>query len=412
MIAWIDDRPCSWCTNVIHVAGETSASLSFDPASEDFASMRRMRPGFTLIELLVVIAIIAVLIALLLPAVQAAREAARRTQCRNNLKQIGIAFHNYHDIHQCFPMGSMGVFQSEYMRTYEDDIRNFAWGTYLLPMLDHANLYAALDFSQPGVLMSGNLQNSNEIILSTSLSVFRCPTDARPDSDRYNRYEHDSTAQPFGWDALGVASYVGNYGVNGHIPYRTPSVWYPISSPKNRSWPDNVCPLGGIGYAGYREEKANHVGVGPIGVNSSTRIHAVTDGTSNTVFVGERHGFDSSEMGTFSLYDAHARTLWGFTSAVGYTMSSAYFRPNECKLGVEQTPNPPCRGLMSSYHSGGIQALMMDGSVRFISDNIDSGNPANWDALSDFSDATARRATYGIWQSICDMSEGNVVGDF
>ena len=67
---------------------------------------------------------------------------------------------------------------------------------------------------------------------------------------------------------------------------------------------------------------------------------------------------------------------------------------------------------MSSYHNSGITVLMMDGSVRFISDNIDSGNPANWDALHDFSDAGARAATYGVWQSLCDMSEGNPIGEF
>ena len=92
-------------------------------------------------------------------------------------------------------------------------------------------------------------------------------------------------------------------------------------------------------------------------------------------------------------------------------MSSAYFRPNECRM-VNQITGKWCYHQMSSYHSNGIQVLMMDGSVRFISDNINSGNPAAWDALPDFSDASARRATYGVWQSICDMSEGNVVGDF
>ena len=144
-------------------------------------------------------------------------------------------------------------------------------------------------------------------------------------------------------------------------------------------------------------------------MNSSTRIRDVVDGTSNTVFVGERHGFKTSII---LLNDFHVRTFWGYCNNAHHSMSSAYFRPNECKLGIDPNPNPYCRGLMSSYHNNGIQVLMMDGSVRFISDNIDSGNPANWDALPDFSDAGARRATYGIWQSICDMSEGNVVGEF
>ena len=93
-------------------------------------------------------------------------------------------------------------------------------------------------------------------------------------------------------------------------------------------------------------------------------------------------------------------------------MSSAYYRPNQCKPGVDPGLGNYCYHQMSSYHNSGITVLMMDGSVRFISDNIDSGDPAKWDALPDFSDASARRATYGVWQSNCDMSEGNVVGEF
>ena len=358
--------------------------------------MRRQRTGFTLIELLVVIAIIAVLIALLLPAVQAAREAARRTQCRNNLKQIGLAFHNYHDVHQCFPMGSMGI---DFGNAGETDRRQFSWGIYLLPMLDQGSLYGRLNFSEPALLISPGSANSNELLLSATLSAYLCPSDLRPTSD------FDDRVPGFiGWVDLASSSYVGNAGVNGYNPNP--------GGNRNLIWPLDVAKLAGRGNGwnnGYGPADENQRGVGPIGVNTSTRMHHVLDGTSNTVFVGERHGFKTSNN---ILHDRQVRTFWGYCHNVGYTMSSAYFRPNECKVGVDPSPNPYCRGLMSSYHSNGIQVLMMDGSVRFISDNINSGNPAAWDALSDFSDAGARRATYGVWQSICDMSEGNVVGDF
>ena len=349
---------------------------------------------------------IAVLIALLLPAVQAAREAARRTQCRNNLKQIGLAFHNYHDVHQCFPMGSMGV--EDGLFPLVDEIRQFSWGVYLLPMLEQASLYSSLDFSKPAVwLVFPEAANSNERLLATQISGFLCPTDVRPTTDRFN-------PQPVnqyhlgGWDNLAAASYVGNYGVNGHIPYPTFQN-YVIPSAKNRAWPRQVSNQPGMGLAAAVSNPFNHFGVGPLGVNSSTRMRDVMDGTSNTVFVGERHGFQNTNE---ELYDAHSRTLWGFCHHVGYTMSSAYYRPNQCKLGVDPGSGNYCYHQMSSYHTSGISVLMMDGSVRFVSDNIDSGNPADWDALPDFSNASARAATYGVWQSLCDMSEGNVIGEF
>ena len=354
--------------------------------------------GFTIVELLVVIAIIAVLIALLLPAVQSAREAARRTQCRNNLKQIGLAFHNYHDVHQSFPMGVLGLDMGNGILK---DWRQFAWGVYLLPMLEQASLYAKLNFSEPAVLTQPlGATNNNELLLATVQPQFLCPSDLRPTTDFDDRGGGTSFV---GWVNLAASSYVGVYGVNGYVPAP--------GGNKNLNWPTGIIPLPAFGSSwNSGPADTNHRGVGAMGVNSSTRIRDVVDGTSNTVFVGERHGFKTSAI---TLNNFHVRTFWGYCQSVNHSMSSAYFRPNECKLGVDPFPRPYCRGLMSSYHSsGGITVLMMDGSVRFISDNIDSGNPVNWDALPDFSDARARAATYGVWQSLCDMSEGNPIGEF
>ena len=363
--------------------------------------MSRRQRGFTLIELLVVIAIIAVLVALLLPAVQAAREAARRTQCRNNLKQIGIAFHNYHDVHQCFPMGAMGVRYGEMQGI--DVERGFTWMAYLLPMLEQSSLYSELNFSAPAVMLTPAV-NSNETRLSASLAAFLCPSDQRSRFD--SRFEQFYNATI--WENAGTSSYVGNYGLNGHIPYPLHPIYSP-SSPRNRSWPQQVSELRGYGVPGGASNPENHFGVGPLGMNSSSKLRDVIDGTSNTVFVGERHGFSTANA---NLHDAHVRNIWGYSYQVGHAMSSAYYRPNQCPPNVDPGFNNYCYHQMSSYHSGGIQVLMMDGSVRFISNNINSGNPADWDALPDFSDASARAATYGVWQSICDMSEGNVVGEF
>ena len=127
---------------------------------------RRARSGFTLIELLVVIAIIAVLIALLLPAVQSAREAARRMQCTNNLKQIGLAIHNYHDVQNRFPSGF--IFQAPGMANRADRpnrAAGFSWHTFILPFVEQANLYNQLNFQL------GMWQPPNRQVISTQIKI-------------------------------------------------------------------------------------------------------------------------------------------------------------------------------------------------------------------------------------------------
>ncbi|OYW13961.1 MAG: hypothetical protein B7Z55_16195, partial [Planctomycetales bacterium 12-60-4] len=132
------------------------------------------RRGFTLIELLVVIAIIAILIALLLPAVQQAREAARRSQCVNNLKQLGLAIHNYHDNFNAFPPGWIGVTN----RTPDTEGNSgFAWGAHLLPQLDQSPLYGRLNFNRECYDPA-----FNAVAMSTVLPAFRCPSDPSQDT--------------------------------------------------------------------------------------------------------------------------------------------------------------------------------------------------------------------------------------
>jgi prepilin-type N-terminal cleavage/methylation domain-containing protein len=137
---------------------------------------RIQKRGFTLIELLVVIAIIAILIALLLPAVQQAREAARRSQCRNNLKQVGLAIHNYHDAFNTIPPAWI----STQFQVAAGDVSHWSWGTFLLPYIDQAPLYSLL---QPGTRrLDQNLAlgGATAAALTTPLTVFRCPSDTGP----------------------------------------------------------------------------------------------------------------------------------------------------------------------------------------------------------------------------------------
>lgn len=312
--------------------------------------------GFTLVELLVTIAIIALLMALLLPGVQQVREAARRTQCRNNLKQMGLAFHNYHDVHRCFPMGAMGARRSGPLSA-SNFPGPFAWCCYLLPYIDQSSLYAELDFN----VMAGDFfvrsrpdVTTNEQLFRTRVAVFVCPTDPRSPLDTDGRYHR--------WRGVASASYVGNYGVNGYVPF--------AFGRRNLKWPREVTQEYAWGMdpsAGAMFNTWSLRGTGPLMTVSSTRIRDVLDGTTNTVLVGERHGPPDITSYGFDQFEAQSRGMWGPCLLTGFCMGSGYYRPNECPVGQQQTNGRYCHGQMSSMHAGGIQVLMVDGSPFVIS---------------------------------------------
>ena len=216
------------------------------------AAVRR-RVGFTLIELLVVIAIISVLIALLLPAVQQAREAARRTQCLNHLKQVGLALHNYHDVHGRFPPGWVS-----------SDSNGFSWMARILPQLDQGNLFQKINFAE-----ASHSNPANLTVIQTALKVFRCPTDDGPD-----RYFQNSSITGRSVADQAVSNYVGNSGTLC-FPNNT-TVHFPTDG------------------AFFR--------------NSGISMRDIVDGTSNTFLVGERRWARSPVASNFG--DAY----WATTS--------------------------------------------------------------------------------------------------
>jgi len=322
------------------------------------------RRAFTLIELLVVIAIIAILIALLLPAVQQAREAARRVQCKNNLKQFGLALHNYVDVYSAFPPA--GVLRTNQLSdSYSAQAR-------LLPYLDQANLQSLIDFS---VSYSAQPQVSK-----TRVAMFMCPSEV---NDRAK-----TTAT--------LTYYPSNYGVN----FGTWFAWSPAT--------------GGTGD-------------GAFGVNSRFRPADFTDGMSNSIAIAEvktyqpilRDGGTPGTLnvappagaadvlaygGTFDPELAHTEWVNGMLTHTGFTTT---FPPNtpvvymngstpvdvdfiSSRLGISATV--PTYGVITarSYHTGIVQVLLMDGSARPVSNNIDRsvwralGTRAGSEVVSEF----------------------------
>ena len=281
-----------------------------------------------MIELLVVIAIIAVLIALLLPAVQQAREAARRSACKNNLKQIGLALHNYHDLHNTFPPGwvSNGTVwgvpanRNSGPRYCVDNGANHGapWTVLILPMLDQATLYSKFNFTSAYFSDNSNLTpppNSNYVV---PLPAYRCPSDP----------------------SVSSAPQLTNYmGVQGGRDYDCDS-------------------QGGPGQRVFSQN-------GTLFANSSIRLRDLTDGSSNTIFVGEsRYFIWQADAPTRSW--ASSPKMSGGLPMVNVTV----INPINSSTAQGNDAVPVTSKTLGSHHTGGCHAAFADGSVRFLSQNM------------------------------------------
>lgn len=279
------------------------------------SSSLKSRAGFTLIELLVVIAILSALIALLLPAVQQAREAARRTQCRNNLKQMGIALHNYHDTHNVLPIGYCSGMP--YVDGATDTAPGWSWASYILPQLDQGPLYNQFNWT-------GSPQGV--VAIQRNVPVYLCPTDI-------------TSNLPFNVPNKGGATVVQAAATSYAAVCGSDAV-----SPEDKS------------------------GDGLFFRNSGVRLRDVTDGTSQTIAIGER---------SFGI----SRGVWAAAVTTG-TITPGPQNPsrNSTDKGPAATlvlvhshlnntredDGDPGLEHYSSLHTGGSQVLFIDGSVRFI----------------------------------------------
>jgi len=324
------------------------------------------------VELLVVIAIIGVLVGLLLPAVQSAREAARRMQCSNNLKQLALAQHTYHDVYQSFATGHVRPPESQIPWNQLHGVESWGWGALILPQIEQGNLHEQLGvtkYSLRDVLagLNPNLPDPLQAeALQTPLAAFVCPSDSNDGLIHRNRHFNGgkgTNAAGLGNFRPSISNYVGNRGTRNFVQ-------------RTRD------PQGIFHYLeiGFRD---------------------VLDGTSNTFMIGERddkYCRSGTWVGIRNPRGSYARGIW-------YVVGDARMPLNN--------PDPPfrwnnknhgCGEGFSSLHSGGAQFAFCDGSVRFISDTIEYNEPG---AHND-----SPPATIGVYQKLAHRYDGWVLDDF
>jgi prepilin-type N-terminal cleavage/methylation domain-containing protein/prepilin-type processing-associated H-X9-DG protein len=314
--------------------------------------------GFTLIELLVVIAIIAILIGLLLPAVQKVREAAARMKCSNNLKQMGLALHNHHDSLGYLPPAivnsgrwgggaSAPASQSWYPADGTWYVYNHSGFVFLLPYLEQDNLFKQYDFKTPGSLSSpysvplpptsANLTatHPNALVQSQKLQVYICPSDKDPEvvisnSGASDFYQRPNTAR---------SNYLFSSG--WRTDYNGPGDW------------------------------SNATVSGVFGHNTKTKLAEISDGTSNTIAIGESVQMKDGGPGTSPIFGPY----WGsgtHTATIGYTPGGDPRFNINAPFDPSCTAGPRCvyAWAFSSFHTNGANFVMCDGSVRFITQSI------------------------------------------
>ncbi len=344
--------------------------------------------AFTLVELLVVIAIIGILVALLLPAIQAAREAARRSQCANNLKQLGLALHSHHDVHQYFPALNESNGGTRNTNPQGNEGRNTGL-MHILPYIEQAAVYDTL--ASPGnyggidILPWGPVRDRTYYPpYVTNIPTFVCPSNPRP-----------------------------------------PQALWGIQSPRNYavSLADSINNI--------HSRTANR---GVFARESKIDMRNITDGTSNTVLMAERafgvhvnrrstRGFFANNVGGLnsqpivclataregnyvagqSVQSDRAVGVQWFEGYPAFTGFQTILPPNSPSCAADNWGDSWGVFSASSYHSGGVQVLLADGAVRFLTDSIDTGNLAA-------PEPSGERSPYGVWGALGSVAGGESVG--
>ncbi len=278
----------------------------------------RCRRAFTLIELLVVIAIIGILVAMLLPAVQAARESARRSQCCNNLRQIGLALQNHESFHKFLPAG----YVSQFTANGTDTGPGWGWAALLLPMLEEGNLSGQLNFNLP-------IENpANTPAITTPLPVYLCPSDNR---------------EPF-WAAMSEASST------------------------------KICDVAEAGYvAMFGNTEPGIDGSGLFFRNSNVRIREITDGTSQTIAVGERAELLGEATWVGSVTGAYLAQDPNDNDGVGIYEQEHGSTMVLGQAGEHKSPGDPTgeTDMFYSMHPAGVNFLFADGHIAFLTTETD-----------------------------------------
>ncbi len=335
---------------------------------------RPFRHGFTLIELLVVIAIIATLVAILLPAVQQAREAARRSSCKNNLKQLGIALHNYHDTYTVLPPAAIcsgggfcgGSATNDPNENMRDGNWSATWAVLILPFIEQSALYDRWDFNV------GRITDINNTVERTVLTGYKCPSDPGSDSPMTNS------------NSMGGSFWRGNYGVSMGA---------------------------GSGSHDDHFNRSDRKGAFHVAKMCGAKFRDITDGLSSTVIVGElivkQGAGNDHSWGAWAM--ASGATVSAGSGGTGdLVVPDQVLSPNQdatiirentphCDNNIatstdlqyrkmhecNDTTNEQMWHAFRSRHKGGVQATLGDGAVRFISENIDKAPWARLNSIGD-----------------------------
>ncbi len=339
--------------------------------------MRQMRRGFTLVELLVVIAIIGILVALLLPAVQAAREAARRMQCSNNLKQLTLAMHNYHDTYKAMPPAYLPkrdpLVPATIIAPTATDGTNpaWSWGAVVMPFIEGN---ATVDQLNVGNVFLGapgtpNALTLNLVILQTPQKAFRCPSDVGPDINTNASRVLNANVQ------TATSNYVGS----------------------NSSF-----------ISGRQGGLSNEAGL--FIEDQGRNFRDILDGTSNVVALGERRWQFKDQAGAIQISGAGLVFGTGRWADDGSAHCGSVLATGGAQINRKNSTNLIRQQIgFSSQHPGGAMFSLADGSVRFIAETIQG----DFDATgANYGTAPNTQAPNTTWEYILAIQDGNPTGEF